>query len=95
MSDKRIEYLSQARNRVLEPIQSPDPRTRIPEYASFTKIIFLNDIVYRWQDIARLIDTKVEGQESSDYDMACALDFAKSGEPDVPVRALMPAGSYS
>lgn len=81
-SIERITYLAKTRNRVLEPIQSSDPSIRVPEWNTFTKIIFLNDIVHRWQDIVRLIGTKLDGRQDEDYDMVCAVDFAGSGEHD-------------
>lgn len=79
-SKERIAYLAATRNRALEPIQSSDPSIRVPEWNTFTKIIFLNDIVFKWQDVARLIGTKLDGREGEEYDMVCAIDFAGSGE---------------
>jgi hypothetical protein len=79
-SMERIAYLAKTRNKALEPLQSPDPSIRVPEWQTFTKIIFMNDIVYQWRDIARLIGTKLDGREDEEYDMVCALDFEGSGE---------------
>jgi hypothetical protein len=43
-----------------------------------TTVIFLNDIIWRWQDVVRLLRTEIEGRK--DWDMVCAMDFGKSGE---------------
>ena len=40
---------------------------------SNTKIIFLNDIIYRYQDIVKLLSTN--GGSYDSYDSVCALDF--------------------
>jgi hypothetical protein len=76
---ERIQFLAHARNMALEPLQSPDDSIRLPNWKEYTKVIFLNDIVFRWQDIANLIATRVEGEEGG-YDMACAMDYGSSGE---------------
>ncbi|KAK4683508.1 alpha-1,3-mannosyltransferase, partial [Tremellales sp. Uapishka_1] len=100
-SPERIEYLARARNRALEPLQSPDESIRLPDYDSFTKIIFLNDIYYTWQSIIRLLATRLDGDPSmpADYDLACAMDFGSSGLYDTwvsrdvcgtPFRAFWP-----
>lgn len=75
---ERIQFLAHARNMALEPLQSPDNSIRIPNWQEYTKVIFLNDIVFRWQDIVNLIATRVEGEEEG-YDMACAMDYGSSG----------------
>jgi len=76
-SAERIAYLAGARNIALEPIQSSNHELRVPDWEDFTKIIFLNDIVFRWEDVVRLIGTETDGEE---YDLACAMDFGASGE---------------
>lgn len=53
---------------------------RLANWQEYTKVIFLNDIVFRWQDIVKLIATRVEGEEDKEYDMACAMDFSYSGK---------------
>ncbi|WVF66089.1 hypothetical protein IAT40_000828 [Kwoniella sp. CBS 6097] len=78
-SSERIAYLANARNKALEPIQSADDAVRIPDWEGYTKVLFLNDIWYSWQSMARLLDTKVEGEEDEEYDQACAMDFFASG----------------
>lgn len=75
---ERIQFLAHARNMALEPLQSSDNSIRLPNWQEYTKVIFLNDIVFRWQDIANLIATRVEGEEEG-YDMACAMDYGSSG----------------
>jgi len=76
---ERIQFLAHARNMALEPLQSPDNSVRLPNWQEYTKVIFLNDIVFRWQDIVNLIATRVEGEEEG-YDMACAMDYGSSGK---------------
>jgi len=80
-SPERIQFLAHARNMALEPLQSRNTSIRLPDWEDFTKVIFLNDIQYRWQDIVRLISTSVEGEEDQGYDIACAMDFGSSGMP--------------
>lgn len=79
-SRERITYLSMVRNKVLEPIQSSNDSIRIPDWNEFTKIIFMNDVVYKWEDIARLVGTRLEGKEDEEYDMVCAVDHMASGQ---------------
>lgn len=80
-SPERIGFLSKARNRALEPLQSPDASIRLADYDSFTKIIFLNDVVYTWQAVIRLLATSIDGTPGEDgYDLACGTDLHKAGE---------------
>jgi hypothetical protein len=79
-SPERIEFLARARNKVMEPIQSPSLSVRLADWDRYSKIIFLNDIRFEWRDIVRLIATRVEGKEDEDYDVACALDFGRYGK---------------
>lgn len=94
-SPERIQYLAQARNKVLDPLQSPDPAVRLENYQDFDKVIFINDVLFQWEDLVRLIATRVrkdddvkavgEGADKDDdvyadeYDMACGIDFGTSG----------------
>lgn len=94
-SPERIQYLAQARNKVLEPLQSVDPAVRLVDYQEFDKLIFINDVLFQWEDIVRLIATKVRKDDNGDgneegkrerddeyadeYDMACGTDFGTSG----------------
>lgn len=77
---ERIDFLSACRNKVLEPLQSPDPSIRLKDWTTYGKIVFLNDIRFRWQDIVSLIRTRLEDKEGEDYDLACAIDFAYPGK---------------
>ena len=82
-SAERIVYLANARNIAMRPLQSEDDDVRLADWESYTKVVFLNDIWFLWQDIVRLLATKVgEGDpdEPPDYDLACAMDFGWSGE---------------
>ena len=89
-STERIAFLSSCRNKAMESIQSPDDQVRIPDWAEYTKIIFLDDIVFKWQDIIELIVTKLpvradegggegRGEGKEDYHLACAMDFGSTG----------------
>ncbi len=99
-SPERISLLATARNRALEPLQSPDENIRLPDYASFTKVLFLNDIVFSWDAAIRLLGTSLDGEEGEDaYDLACGMDYAISGLYDtwvardicgVPLRIFWP-----
>ena len=79
-SPQRIEFLAKLRNKASEPIQSADPDTQLAIWREFTRVIFLNDIRFEWEDIVRLMATRVKGQENEDYDVACAMDFGEYGE---------------
>lgn len=76
-SPARIEFIAEARHRALEPLQSPDLATRLPDYHTFTKIIFLNDTIYRHEDILELVVSPGAG----DFDQVCAMDYGRHGEP--------------
>jgi hypothetical protein len=79
-SPQRIEFLARLRNKAMEPIQSADPDVRLENWHEFTKVIYLNDIRFEWEDIVRLIATRVKGKENEDYDVACAMDFGDYGK---------------
>ena len=63
----------------MEPLQSPDDSVRLPDWNEFTKVIFLNDVLFDWPAIVRLLGTSVDGGEA-DYDLACGIDYGQSGE---------------
>lgn len=80
-SPERIAFLAKCRNKAMEPLQSDDDQVRIHNWHDYTKVLFLNDIRFTWQDMVKLITTKVEGsEEAEDYDLACATDFGSSGK---------------
>ncbi|WWD22595.1 hypothetical protein CI109_107088 [Kwoniella shandongensis] len=100
-SPERIQYLADARNRVLEPLQSDNATIRLPSYDSYTKIVFLNDIRFSFQSIVRLLATRLDGDASKpgEYDLACGMDFGAAGLYDTwvardvcgtPMRAFWP-----
>ena len=62
---KRIDFLSRLRNRAFNLIYN----TKKFDYLN-TKIIYLNDIIYTYEDIVKLLATNNE-----DYDSVCAMDF--------------------
>ena len=62
---KRIEFLSEIRNKALEFLYE------LPNINyNKTRILFLNDIIYNYQDVIKLIATN-----GRDYDVACPLDY--------------------
>ena len=79
---ERIQYLANARNMAIEPLQSENSTIRLPDYESYDKVLFINDILFSYQGIIRLLATDLEGDESRppNYDLACAMDFGSSGE---------------
>jgi hypothetical protein len=79
-SPERIQFLAHARNMAMEPLQSSDDLIRVGNWQDFTKVIFLNDVQFRWQDIINLISTRIKGKEDQEYDLACAMDFGSSGK---------------
>ncbi|WWC85998.1 uncharacterized protein L201_000869 [Kwoniella dendrophila CBS 6074] len=101
---ERIDYLANARNIALKPIQSKNPDKRLHNYQDFTKIIFLNDIWFNYIDLVNLINTtytdeKGETSKFGDYDQVCAMDYGSSGLYDTwvardicgtPMRAFWP-----
>lgn len=90
-SPERIQFLADARNTALEPLQSGDESVRLKDWQTYTKVIFLNDVYYDWRAIARLLSTKLpvkrrpEGTRADerargvDYDLVCGIDFGSSG----------------
>jgi hypothetical protein len=81
-SQERIQYLADARNKAMEPLQSEDDSVRLPDYNEFTRVVFINDVIYKWESVVRLIATRMDEDESKagEYDLACGLDFAISGK---------------
>lgn len=59
----RISFLADVRNKSIEPLHFLSNK--------FTKIIYLNDVFFCWEDIIRLILLR-------DADMACSLDFDRN-----------------
>lgn len=45
-------------------------------------MIFINDVIYKWQSVVRLIATRLDEDETKagEYDLACGLDFAITGQ---------------
>lgn len=90
-SPERIGLLANARNRALEPLQSPDADVRLDDYDEFTKILFLNDVVFSWDAAVRLLATSLDGEEGENgYDLACGMDFGVTGESAQSRVALTP-----
>lgn len=62
---RRIYYLAELRNRVLQPLEE-----LVSQGEKFDKILFLNDVTYTADDILTLLHTR-DGK----YASACTLDF--------------------
>lgn len=77
-SPERIRFLADARNKAMEPLQSPSADIRLTDYDSYTKVLFLNDVLFTWEGAMNLLATKRD--YDGDYDLACAMDFGASGE---------------
>ena len=80
-SQERIQYLADVRNKAMEPLQSADDNVRLSDWEDFTRVIFINDVIYKWESVVRLIATRLDEDETKagEYDLACGLDFAISG----------------
>jgi len=61
---ERINFLSQIRQLAVDPL------FLLPWDLAKTKVIFINDIIYNFYDIIKLIDTN-----DQNYDAVCGLDF--------------------
>ena len=79
---ERIQYIADARNTALEPLQSANATVRLDNHYTYSKVIFLNDIIFSYESIVRLIATRLDGDTSlpPDYDLACAMDYGSSGK---------------
>lgn len=77
-SPERISFLADARNKAMLPLQSASEEVRLPDYDSYTKVLFLNDVLFTWEAAVRLLATKHD--DDPDYDLACGMDFGASGE---------------
>ncbi|CAG8628674.1 7735_t:CDS:2 [Rhizophagus irregularis] len=62
---RRIPYLANLRNRVLEPLLEQAEKEN-----HFDKVLFFNDIIWKVSDILTLLRTN-----GYSYDAACAMDF--------------------
>jgi hypothetical protein len=91
ISQERIDYLAKARNRAMEPLQSEDEAVRLPDYHEYSRIVFINDVIYKWEAVARLIATRMDQDETKpgEYDLACGLDYSLPGESPCEGARLM------
>lgn len=66
---RRISYLAEIRNRVLEPLEEPfQPR--------YDKLLYLNDVMFDPIDALQLLfSTNVDQEGIAQYRAACAVDF--------------------
>ncbi|TID22717.1 glycosyltransferase family 69 protein [Venturia nashicola] len=67
---KRIEYLSEVRNKAIEPLTSGSTGMH------FDKILFINDVIFSPKDAVDLLfSTNVGSDGKTQYRAACAMDF--------------------
>lgn len=66
-SIRRIVTLANVRNQALAPLFD---NTNGSSSSSYDRIVYLNDIVFRLEDVVNLLDTN-----GGDFDAACGLDF--------------------
>lgn len=67
---KRIEYLSEVRNKAIEPLTSGSTGMH------FDKILFINDVIFSPKDAVDLLfSTNVGPDGKTQYRAACAMDF--------------------
>ena len=82
----RIPIMALLRNKAMAPLQDAFSfdDDDAGDSATRTRVLFINDVLFRAADAARLILNRGElryGMQSTDpaYDMACALDFEELG----------------
>ena len=83
---KRLSYLSQIRNQLLGPLNTPSEHVfhlnSQVNYTStkFDRILFLNDIYFQPVDALNLLFSTNQNPNTgaADYDVACAADFVSS-----------------
>jgi hypothetical protein len=80
-SPERIDYLAQARNFALQPLSHNDSSIRLADAASWTKVVFMNDIFFDAASVVRLLASRVDddASQAGDYDAVCGVDFGWSG----------------
>ncbi|KAE9969472.1 hypothetical protein EG328_006835 [Venturia inaequalis] len=67
---KRIEYLSEVRNKAIEPLTSGSTGMH------FDKILFINDVIFSPKDAVDLLfSTNIGSDGKTQYRAACAMDF--------------------
>lgn len=78
MSVERIEFLADLRNKALAPLSSPDP-SQLPDAEKWKdgRTVFLNDILFDWKDVVRLLNDRTDDGDM--YDMICGMDFGADG----------------
>ncbi|KAI3658452.1 hypothetical protein MP638_002396 [Amoeboaphelidium occidentale] len=62
---RRIPYLAELRNKVMEPLRNHNETNR-----RFDRVVFFNDILWDYSDVFRLLSSYQEH-----YDALCGLDF--------------------
>jgi hypothetical protein len=72
---ERIEFLQGIRNRALEPIASTNEAVRLSDCEKWKdgRVVFLNDIVFEWQDVVKLLDARTD--DGHIFDLICGMDF--------------------
>ncbi|KAG2414253.1 hypothetical protein HFD88_003444 [Aspergillus terreus] len=65
---KRVQFLAEARNRALRPLDESDQR--------YDKLLYLNDVIFDPVDAVQLLfSTNVDDKGIAQYRAACAVDF--------------------
>lgn len=64
-NNARIQFLSDTRNRALEPLV---------QFGGYDRVVFSNDVFFEAESVVELLETK-----GGDYDMACGLDLSVWG----------------
>ncbi|PMD41764.1 glycosyltransferase family 69 protein [Hyaloscypha variabilis F] len=68
---RRIPYLADLRNRVMEPLLEFEKKG----YDRFDRVLWINDVVFTLEDATTLLSTR-----DGDYAAACSLDFSSNPE---------------
>lgn len=76
----RIIFLQGIRNRALEPLASSDEEVRLLDVEEWAdgRVVFLNDTLFEWQDVIRLLDDRTDGGHK--FDLISGTDFHQDGE---------------
>ncbi|RUS22285.1 cryptococcal mannosyltransferase 1-domain-containing protein [Endogone sp. FLAS-F59071] len=90
--ERRIPYLAQARNKVVEPM------IKLYEDWKFDKVLFLNDILFSVGEIIMLIQSDIFNlltTNDGNYDAACGMDFYGAFYDEFATREItgLPIGS--
>lgn len=75
---KRIAYLAEVRNKVLQPLYNP-PAKSVEQKRKYDKVLFINDVFFDAEGATRLLwGTNADAEGKSAYKAVCAADFVAS-----------------